>query len=243
MKELVKVVDSVPLVSTLNMWEHLNVEHRALMDLIRKYELEFQEIRTFHFLKGKSMGGRPSEFCMLDEEQATYLITLMKNSEVVRKFKRLLVRDFYRMRRMLSDLASQHQNAEWLETRNTGKQKRRVETDTIQRFIAYAVSQGSKNAERYYANVSKMQNKALFVIEQKFKNIREILNLQQLSIVICADEIVVKALEDGMEQKLHYKDIYQLAKHRIEKFAEIHGKTLIPSNLLSIADGKGRIEA
>ena len=49
---------------------------------------------------------------MLDEEQATYLITLMKNSEVVRKFKRLLVRDFYRMRRMLSDLASQHQNAD-----------------------------------------------------------------------------------------------------------------------------------
>lgn len=35
--------------------------------------------------------------------------------------------------------------------------------------------------------------------------------------------------EDGMDQKLHYKEIYQLAKKRIESFAEIHGKTLIPA--------------
>jgi hypothetical protein len=77
-----------------------------------------------------------------------------------------------------------------------------------------------------------VQNKALFLIEQKFKNIRDILNLQQLSTVVCADKIVTKALDDGMELKMGYKDIYQLAKKRIESFADIHGKTLIPGNLL-----------
>lgn len=234
MTDLVKIVKDVPVVSTLDMWKGLQVEHNALIQNIRKSESYFQEIRPFEFLKSKSTGGRPATFCYLDEEQATFLITLMKNSEIVKKFKFRLTRDFFKARRLLADMASQRQNAEWLETRNTGKQKRQVETDTIQKFVAYAVSQGSQNAERYYANISKMQNKALFFVEQKFKNIRDILNLQQLSIVICADEIVTKALDDGMAREMHYKDIYQLAKERIENFAEIHGKTLIPAPLKMI---------
>jgi len=224
---MVKIVKDVPVVSTLDMWEELKVEHSALIKMIRKYEMMFQEIRPFGFEIQKT-AGRPTAFCRLDEEQATFLITMMKNSDVVVDFKFRLTREFYRAKRVIADLASQRQNAQWLETRNTGKQKRKVETDTIQRFVEYAKKQGSKNAERYYANISTMQNKALFFIEQKFKNIREILNLQQLSIVICADEIVTKAIEDGMAQGLHYKAIYKLVKERIENFAEIHGKTLIP---------------
>lgn len=227
MTELVKIVEDVPVVSTLDMWKELKVEHSAIIKMVRKYESEFQSIRTFGFQIQKS-GGRPATFCYLDEEQSTFLITLMRNSDVVVKFKLRLTREFYRMKKIISDLACQRQNTEWLETRNTGKQKRRIETDTIQRFVEYAISQGSQNAARYYANISTMQNKSLFLIEQKFKNIREILNLQQLSIVVCADEIVTKALDDGMEQGLNYKDIYQLAKKRIELFAEVHGKTLIP---------------
>lgn len=227
MKELVKIVKDVPLVSTLDMWESLNVEHGAIIKMIRKYESKFQSIRTFGFEIQKS-GGRPTTFCLIDEEQATFLITLMKNSDVVVDFKFRLTREFYKMKKVLAELASQRQNSEWLETRNTGKEKRRIETNTIQRFVQYAYQQGSKNARNYYANISKMENKALFFFEQTFKNIRDVLNLQQLSIVICADEIITKALQDGMELEMEYKDIYQLAKKRIENFAEIHGKTLIP---------------
>lgn len=227
MGDLVMIVEDVPVVSTLDMWEGLGVEHSAILKMVRKYEAKFQAIRTFGFEIRKT-SGRPTAFCHLDEEQATFLITLMKNSEVVVEFKFRLTRDFFKAKRILVDLASQRQNAEWLETRNSGKIKRRVETDTIQKFVEYAISQGSQNAERYYANISKMQNKALFFVEQKFSNIREILNLHQLSIVICADEIVTKALEDGMSRFLDYKDIYQLTKIRVESFAELHGKTLIP---------------
>lgn len=240
MTDLVRIVKDVPVVSTLDMWRGLSVEHAAIMKLVRKYEARFQAILSFGFEIQKT-AGRPTAFCYLDEEQATFLITLMKNSDVVVEFKFRLTRDFHKAKRILANLASQRQNAEWLETRNTGKEKRRVETDTIQKFVAYAVSQGSHNAERYYANISKMQNKALFFVEQKFRNIRDILNLQQLSIVICADEIVTKALDDGMAQELDYKDIYQLAKIRIEKFAEIHGKTLIPAPLKMIEQNHGKV--
>ena len=69
-------------------------------------------------------------------------------------------------------------------------------------------------------NITKMEYKALFFLEQKFKNIRDILNIHQLSIMMNADDIVLKALNDGMDQGLDYKDIYKLAKERIEIFAK-----------------------
>lgn len=230
MNDLVKIIKSIPVVSTLDMWKDLGVEHKALMDLLRKYESEFQEFRLFTFEKSEITGrGRPSEFSYLDEQQSAYLISLMKNSDIVRKFKRRLVSEFFRIRNLLADIASQRQNSQWLETRAAGKPIRRIETDTVKKFVAYAVAQGSMNAERYYANISTMQNKSLFFIEQKYKNLRDCLNIHQLGIIGCADTIVAKALEDGMSQALHYKDIYKLAKARIEMFAEVHGKTLVPS--------------
>lgn len=207
------------------------VEHRSLKRLVTKYKIEFEEfgIITTPLQQLNVKAGRPIDEFLLNEEQSMYLGTLLTNNVTVRKFKRKLVKEFSRMRRTLSDIASQKQNAEWLDTRNAGKPVRRIETDTIQKFVEYATEQGSQNAKMYYANISKMQNKALFFIEQKFKNIRDILNLEQLSTVVSADKIVTKAIQDGLDRKLPYKEIYQLAKNRIEMFAEIHGKTLIPN--------------
>jgi len=42
-----------------------------------------------------------------------------------------------------------------------------------------------------------------------------------------ADHIVARALKHGMNDKLHYKDIYKLAKEREEMFAELRGKSPI----------------
>ena len=228
MNDLIKIINDVPVISTVEIAKGFEVEHFAVLRLVKKYESEFQGIRTFDFKSQKS-GGRPTMFCLLDEEQTTFLVTLMRNSDIVIGFKLKLTREFYRMKKLLSDLASQQQNSQWLDQRKAGIPVRRIETDTIQSFVKYATRQGSKNAEMYYANISKMQNKALFFIEQKFKNIRDILNLEQLSTVVSADKIVTKAIDDGMIMRLPYKEIYQLAKDRIEMFAEIHGKTLIPN--------------
>jgi len=234
--QVVTIHHKEPRVSTFDLYERLGYkEHRALKRVISENRDHFSEYGFLPLEMQKppkgSRGGRPDESYFLNENQFTLLVMFCKNSPGVVEFKVKIVRQFVKMREALLSLASQRQNAEWLATRNTGKEKRRVETDTIQKFVTYATSQGSQNAERYYANISKMQNKALFFIEQKFGNIREILNLQQLSIVICADEIVTKALDDGMEREMPYKEIYQLAKQRIEQFAEIHGKTLIPASL------------
>ena len=228
---IITVIQDEPRVGTWILSNGFEVEHRALRKLVTKYKPEFNELGVIASAvqKPSSKGGRPIDEFLLNEKQAMYIGSLLTNSLKVRMFKLKLVKEFDRIKTELIRIMSQRQNAQWLETRNAGKVKRREETDTIKRFVEYAVTQGSKNAERYYSNISTMQNKSLFFYEQKFKNLRDILNLQQLSVVICADGIVSKAIEDGMDQKLHYKEIYQLAKKRIESFAEIHGKTLIPA--------------
>lgn len=224
---IVKIIDNEPVVSTLDLYENLGVEHSAIIKLIRKYEKEFNQIRTLGFEIHKS-GGRPTSYCYLNEEQALSLITLMRNSEIVVAFKMKITSEFIRMRNALNSLAVQKQNQQWIETRSSGKQNRRIETDTIKLFIEYSKNQGSQNAEKYYANITNMEYKALFLLEQKFKNIRDVLNIKQLSIIMNADDIVSKALKDGMENNMDYKEIYQLAKKRVESFSELRGKEIIP---------------
>lgn len=115
-----------------------------------------------------------------------------------------------------------------LEARQTGVLTRKEQTDVIKRFVEYAILQGSKSAQLYYMNLTKMENKALFFIEQKFLNVREQLNANQLLSIGTADHVIEKALLDGMELEMHYKDIYKLAKERIKILVSVVGKTDVP---------------
>ena len=209
------------------------VEHRALKKLIVKYKNEFDEwgliASPMQKVDPNNKGRRLEEY-ELNEPQAAYLSTLLTNNETVRKFKRRLVRDFFRQRKLLSKIIAQKQNTEWLEKRKLGKIERRLETDVIKEFVEYALSQGSKNAKTYYMNISKMENHTLFnldMLEMKFPNLRDVLEGYQLFTLQNADRIVGRALKEGMERELFYKEIYKLAKQRVEMFVKLIGKTPI----------------
>lgn len=119
---------------------------------------------------------------------------------------------------------------EWQAARAQSKLVRREETDVIKDFVAYAISQGSESATRYYANISKMQNKALFFLEQNIEkpnNFRDLLSAFQLMQLGAADKMVADTLIQGMRDKIYYKDIYQLAKQKIEAFSMLAGKSRI----------------
>lgn len=225
-KEIVRLHDNEPRAGTWLMSKGFKSEHRALRKLVIKYRSEFEEfgVVASSVQKPDEKGGRPIEEFLLNEEQAMYLGTLLTNTEIVRRFKIILVKEFSRQKKALL----QRYNVQYIEARDAGKISRNIETDRIQEFVRYATDQGSKNAERYYANISKMENRALFFLEQKFKNLRDILDVHQLTTIKVADEIVIKALGDGMNQNLPYKKVYELAKERIENFAELRGKTIVP---------------
>jgi phage regulator Rha-like protein len=230
--ELTKIANNEPVTSTLIVAEGIKIKHRAILELFDKYENDLKELGVFTVETGKidkkGKLGRHTRFVWITEDQAYFLVTLMRNSEIVKEFKKELVKSFRRSRDSLARIISQQTNAEWLEKRAQGKLDRRQETDTIKEFIDYCKSQGSTKAEKYYIALSKMENKALFIIADEFPNLREVLNGRQLGIISNADLIVAKALQYGMDKKLPYKDIYVLAKERVLEFAELIGKSVVP---------------
>ena len=201
----------------------VGIEHRAVIKLLKTHSTT-ATLSTFEMLK-LSRGGRPVEYAKLNELQTTFLITLMRNSEKVVEFKEKLTVEFYRQREIIAKLIAQQQNPDWQNVRADGKFIYRQKTDVIKRFVEYAEDQGSTSSGRYYTALAKMENKALFLIDMKYKNLREIMTIKQLMQVSTADDVVEKALEDGMKDGLDYHDIYKLAKSRVVAFAEIIGKS------------------
>ena len=72
-------------------------EHDSVILLVRKYLEDLMEFGLVDF-KSESTGGRPTEFAILNEQHSTLVLTYMRNSEVVRTFKKALVKAFWEMR-------------------------------------------------------------------------------------------------------------------------------------------------
>ena len=177
----------------------------------------------------KVKAGRPVKYAWLNEKQATFLITLMKNSDVVVDFKERLTDDYYRLKEAIRSISNNQENSEWLEKRERGKASRLEETNAIKVYVDYAKSQGSQNAGKYYMVISKMEKKALFFLEQKFPNLRNALEEHQIETIASADRIVARQLMQCVDEGRPYKEGYVMARKAIESFAELIGKSLVPS--------------
>lgn len=236
MKEIVVVYNNEPRVSSVLLAKGFCRAHRDVLDLLLKYKIVLESfgILTVEPLKirkldkkGRLERGRPVKDYLLNEGQATFLVTLFKNTEQVVKFKANLVRDFLRCKTMLRRVATNRQSPEWSQQRIESKSKRIEETDKIKEFVAYAKSQGSTHADWYYSAFSQMVNRALFVVEGKYKNIRDMMTLGQLTVIGVADVIVGKTVTKGMSDGLFYKEIFRRTKANMILLAEMHGQSEI----------------
>ena len=80
------------------------ITHHAVIQLIRTHQTDFETfgVLAFEMTKPTSpQGGRPETIALLNEQQATLLVTYCKNTRIVRKFKVALVKAFYDMRQQL----------------------------------------------------------------------------------------------------------------------------------------------
>ncbi len=175
----------------------------------------------------KKSGGQVEEY-VINEAQCFFLGTLCKNSNNIMEFKKTLTKEFFRMRKVLIKLTVQKQNEDWHSRRAAGIVERRVETDAIQDFILYAKEQGSQSADKYYMIISKMQNQSLLHLEllgQKYENMRDSVDGFDLDALKMADKIVAQAVREGIKNKMHYKDIYLVARDRVEGFSMAIGRS------------------
>lgn len=95
--------------TSLAIAEGTRVEHKAVIQLVRKYldDLEEFERVTFEMRPFETGGGVQSrEIAFLNEPQSTLLLTYMRNSDIVRGFKKALVRAFFDLRDSASNAAA-----------------------------------------------------------------------------------------------------------------------------------------
>lgn len=137
--------------------------------------------------------------------RATLLITYLRNTEQVRRFKKNLVFEFYRMR----DFIREKQTPAWQESRQLGKKTRKKETDAIQRLVEYATAQGSSHPGRLYTNYTRLTNQTAGVSS------REAATEIQLSVITVAESIIAQTIDAGIEENKPYKEIYQDCKRKL----------------------------
>lgn len=229
-KELVGIKGKAVVTDSLTVAENFGKRHDRVLRKIENLISEDEDNRlNFGVVEYQDKKGEMRKSYIMDRRSFSILCMGFTGKKAL-KWKNRFYDAFEAMEKALIQMSVQRQSDSWVTQRQAGKLIRREQTDTIQEFVEYATGQGSTQAHRYYCNITKMENQALFLLEQKFKNLRDILDLNQLGLVRTADSIVKKALKDGMSDGLHYKDIYRLAKSRVETLAEIHGKTFIPAS-------------
>ena len=86
--------------------ECAGVQHHTITRLIQQHAADFKEfgLLRFEIDAVKTPGARGTKYAKnyhLNEQQATLLMTYLRNTEVVRAFKKELVRQFYAMREEL----------------------------------------------------------------------------------------------------------------------------------------------
>lgn len=113
------------------------------------------EIRMANRIQG---GGKSIRVATLNEEQATLLITYMRNNEKVRLFKKLLVKEFFKMRDVLHKKAND---------RRFAKVEYRPMTDAIKHEKE---SQGKTIKHYHFSNEADLINRiALGMTSAKFR--------------------------------------------------------------------------
>ena len=141
--------------------ECAEVTHHTIQELLRKHKADFENYGIIAFEMRKLDGrGRPMKIYRLNEQQATLLITYLKNTEPVRQFKMNLVKAFFEMRKELSKRYLQ---------RELEKPKRKSLTEAIQTW--------EKAPKHAYSTLTNLllkgvtgKNKAQLMKERESKN-------------------------------------------------------------------------
>ena len=110
MIELVLLHHNEPMTTSLAIAEGTENTHQAILKLVKTYINQLQEFGRvgFEIRPFDTAGGiQTREVAFLNEPQATLLITFLRNSEIVVRFKVALVKAFFELRDRLRNQAPQ----------------------------------------------------------------------------------------------------------------------------------------
>lgn len=105
--------------------ECTNLQHHTITKTIRKYQARFEQFGKVGYKIQAMESGQNTKDYILNEQQATLLVTFLKNTEQVANFKTNLVKAFFEMREELSKFRMQ---------RALEKPKRKTLHDSIENW-------------------------------------------------------------------------------------------------------------
>jgi len=212
MNELVVIKGNDLFTDSMKIALGAELEHESVMRMIDKYNERLSKLGMMRFTDLKSenpLGGRPIKLVELNEQQTTFLLTLLKNTDPVVDFKFRLTQEFYRMRQFILE----RQTAEWRQSRLMSKKIRKDETDAIlTKLIPLAESQGSKNAGKLYMTYSKLINATLNIEAGQ----RDKLPLAYIDAIRFLERAIENIISIEVDKGTHYKEIYQVCKTKCQ---------------------------
>lgn len=113
--------------------EHAGIQHVAVRQITRKYQRDFEE---FGKLKVKfnicpSKTNQKEKIYLYNEQQATLLLTYLKNTKPVREFKKALVKQFYKAKKRLEEIQTPEYKAIRAESKEVTKSSMKLLKDSI----------------------------------------------------------------------------------------------------------------
>lgn len=126
-------------------------------------------------------------------------------------FTAVYVKQFHEMERALSD----RQSPAWRQARLEGKKARRMETDAIKAFVAYATAAGSKSADKYYIHFSKLADKAVGITDRDTASTAKLLDLRVV------EQIIELAVVKEMAANMEYRQAFQNVRERVQQVAAL----------------------
>ena len=217
MNEIVTIQHRQAVTTSLKLAEIFGKKHKDVLRVIERLlsDLPDRDGRNFTPVEYQDAKGESRAMYQLNRKAFT-LIAMGFTGKKALSFKSAYIDAFDSMETALLN----QMNLSWQEQRADSKTARRVATDTIARFVDYAGGQGSRSARMYYQNITKMTHKALFLVKQASPQpFRDMLDGMQLAFLTTAEYLIQQALEDGMTAALHYRDVYTLARQRVEHYA------------------------
>ena len=132
-------LDAEPFTTSAIVAEMSGIHHRRIRESIRKYHRELEQFGKVVAYETTLASGQRASGYRLNEQQSTFLMTLLKNTPTVIKFKQELVRQFYAMR-----------------TELLNRRDRRAELKPIRRELTDVVKEvdGGKWAYKQYTDLA-----------------------------------------------------------------------------------------
>ncbi len=184
------------------------LEHKDLLKVIRDEFSEEINERKISLVEYKDKKG---------EKRPMFLLTLNQAKQVLLRESKYVRRAIIHYIEVLEQAILDKAKSEWLLTRQQGKLVRREETDAIQVLIEYAKSQGSEHSNNLYMIYSKLVNSLVGIKA----NSRDRVDFGILMLIRQLEDIFTKIILNSMENKIYYKEIYQICKKQGIQFMQI----------------------